>query len=90
LLSVIRARIVGDAAIETTRRFKTRGLYEFNPPMYLISSFPRSRQGRNAAFRDITKGDDWYWFGRRGYDQTTGLGVPDWANFFDALRELEH
>jgi len=62
----------------------------FNPPMYLISSFPGSRQGRNAAFRDITKGDNWYWFGRRGYDQTTGLGVPDWANFFDALRELEH
>jgi kumamolisin len=62
----------------------------FNPPMYLISSFPGSRQGRNAAFRDITRGDNWFWFGRRGYDQATGLGVPDWANFFDALRELEH
>ena len=62
----------------------------FNPPMYLISSFPGSRQGRKAAFRDITQGDNWYWFGRRGYDQTTGLGVPDWANFFDALRALEH
>jgi kumamolisin len=61
----------------------------FNPPMYLISSFPGARQGRNAAFKDITKGDNWYWFGRRGYDQATGLGVPDWANFFEALQKLE-
>ena len=47
--------------------------------MYLISLLPGARSGKHAAFRDITKGDNWYWTGRPGYDQATGLGVPDWA-----------
>lgn len=61
----------------------------FNPPMYSISNQPGARWGRHAAFKDITKGDNWYWYARPGYDQTTGLGVPDWANFFDYLQGLE-
>ncbi len=60
-----------------------------NPPMYLISLLPGARQGRHAAFKDITKGDNWYWDARPGFDQATGLGTPDWANFFDYLQALE-
>ena len=61
----------------------------FNPPMYFISNLPGAREGRHAAFKDITKGDNWYWFAHPGYDQATGLGVPDWANFFGYLSDLE-
>ncbi len=61
----------------------------FNPPMYWIALLPQARQGRNAAFHDITKGNNWYWYARPGYDQATGLGVPDWANFFDYLSKLQ-
>ena len=61
----------------------------FNPPMYLISLFPGARSGKHAAFRDITAGDNWYWRGRPGYDQGSGLGVPDWANFYDWLQALQ-
>ena len=61
----------------------------FNPPMYLISLLPGARSGKHAAFRDITKGDNWFWTGRPGYDQATGLGVPDWANFYDWLQAVE-
>jgi kumamolisin len=60
----------------------------FNPPMYLISLLPGARSGKHAAFRDITKGDNWFWYARPGYDQTTGLGVPDWANFYNYLRAI--
>ncbi len=61
----------------------------FNPAMYLISELPGARAGRHAAFNDVKTGNNWYWYGRPGYDQGSGLGTPDWANFFDYLSELE-
>jgi hypothetical protein len=39
--------------------------------------------------RDITAGDNWYWHGRPGYDQATGVGVWDVADFLEALYQLE-
>jgi len=43
-------------------------------------------QGREAPLRDITAGDNWHYNAHRGYDQATGLGVPDVANLLKALR----
>jgi kumamolisin len=58
-----------------------------NPPLYAIAAFG-GYQGFHAPLRDITRGDNWYWPARRGYDQATGLGVPDVANLLEALRDI--
>jgi hypothetical protein len=42
--------------------------------------------GPDAPLRDITAGDNWYYYAHRGYDQATGLGVPDFWNLFKALK----
>lgn len=42
--------------------------------------------GRYAPFRDIKSGDNWHWQGKPGYDQATGVGVPNVANLLQALR----
>ena len=60
-----------------------------NAPLYFIARFTNAYNGRNAPLRDITKGDNWYWYADRGYDQTTGVGVPDAANLLEALQDLE-
>jgi subtilase family serine protease len=42
--------------------------------------------GREAPLRDIAAGDNWHYNAHGGYDQATGLGVPDVANLLKALR----
>jgi subtilase family serine protease len=56
-----------------------------NPALYQIETSPDAYRGRRAAFRDITQGDNWYWKAGPGYDQATGVGVPDVANLLQAL-----
>lgn len=43
-------------------------------------------RGHEAPLRDITTGDNWHYHAHGGYDQATGLGVPDVANLLKALR----
>jgi kumamolisin len=43
-------------------------------------------RGPEAPLRDITAGDNWHYNAHGGYDQATGLGVPDVANLLRALR----
>jgi kumamolisin len=59
-----------------------------NPALYLIASSRDAYSGREAPLRDITTGNNWYWSAGPGYDQTTGVGVPDVANLLDALQDL--
>jgi kumamolisin len=58
-----------------------------NVPLYLLAA-GGGYHGSNAPLRDITTGDNWYWNAHPGYDQATGLGVPDVANLLDALRDF--
>jgi hypothetical protein len=37
--------------------------------------------------RDITAGDNWHYNAHGGYDQATGLGVPDVANLLKACAD---
>lgn len=60
-----------------------------NAPLYQLVRFGLAYQGRNPPLRDIKTGDNWFWVAHSGYDQTTGVGVPDVANLLDALRDLE-
>lgn len=56
-----------------------------NPQLYQIAA-SGGYGGFHAPLRDITRGDNWFWPARHGYDQATGLGVPDVANLLEALR----
>lgn len=58
-----------------------------NYPLYAIANSPGAYWGNGAALRDITSGDNWYWRATRGYDQATGVGVPNVANLFNALTD---
>lgn len=60
-----------------------------NPALYFIQA-TGGYGGRHAPLRDIKRGDNWFWPGRAGYDQATGVGVPDVANLLDAFQSLEH
>jgi len=41
--------------------------------------------GSRAPLRDIKNGDNWYYKSVAGYDQTTGVGVPDFTKLLEAL-----
>jgi kumamolisin len=56
-----------------------------NPALYQILTSPEAYRGRRPAFRDITQGNNFYWNAGPGYDQATGVGVPDVANLLQAL-----
>jgi subtilase family serine protease len=59
------------------------GLLNF--ALYAIADSNRAYAGRAAPLRDIKSGDNWYWNAKPGYDQSTGVGVPDVANLLQAL-----
>jgi kumamolisin len=56
-----------------------------NPALYQIEVSGNAYRGRHAPYRDITQSNNWYWNAGPGYDQATGVGVPDVANLLDAL-----
>jgi len=58
-----------------------------NVPLYVLAA-TNSYHGRTPPLRDIKTGDNWYWSARPGYDQASGVGVPDVANLLEALRNL--
>ena len=57
-----------------------------NNDLYNLVRFGIAYGGRNAPLRDITKGDNWFFNAKPGYDQATGVGVPDVSNLFKALQ----
>jgi kumamolisin len=57
-----------------------------NNDLYNLVRFGVAYGGRNAPLRDITKGDNWFFSAKPGYDQATGVGVPDVSNLFKALQ----
>jgi subtilase family serine protease len=60
------------------------GLLNF--ALYELARSGAAYSGPEAPLRDIAAGDNWYYYAHRGYDQATGLGVPDVANLLRALR----
>jgi kumamolisin len=51
----------------------------------LMNAGPFAYAGPFAPLRDIRAGDNWYWQAGPGYDQATGVGVPNVANLLNAL-----
>jgi subtilase family serine protease len=60
-----------------------------NVPLYQLKRFGGAYSGAHAPLREITSGDNWYWSAHAGYNQGTGLGVPDVANLLEALHSLD-
>jgi subtilase family serine protease len=56
-----------------------------NTDLYDLVQFGQAYGGRHPPLRDITSGNNWFYNATRGYDQATGVGVPDIANLFNAL-----
>jgi subtilase family serine protease len=46
--------------------------------------------GTDSPFGDITHGDNWYWPGVAGYDQATGVGIPNVARLAEVLAGHHH
>jgi kumamolisin len=59
------------------------GLINF--ALYELARFGAAYNGFEAPLRDIKEGDNWHYNAHQGYDQATGLGVPDVANLLKAL-----
>ena len=59
------------------------GLLNF--ALYDLARFGSAYKGAHAPLRDIAAGDNWHYAAHRGYDQATGLGVPDFSNLLNAL-----
>ena len=50
------------------------------PSLYLLASTSLAYHGNSAVLRDITAGDNWFFNAGAGYDQASGVGVPNIAN----------
>jgi subtilase family serine protease len=59
------------------------GLINF--ALYDLARFGAAYNRFEAPLRDIKEGDNWHFNAHQGYDQATGLGVPDVANLLKAL-----
>lgn len=59
------------------------GLLNF--ALYNLVRFGNAYKGAQAPLRDIAAGDNWNYVAHGGYDQATGLGVPDFSNLLKAL-----
>jgi subtilase family serine protease len=84
--SFVAPQLNGIAALLVQRLHGRIGL--FNVPLYLVASTNAAYAGPDAPLRDIKAGDNWFYRGRPGYDQGSGVGTLDVANFARALQRL--
>ncbi|MGH8140347.1 MAG: hypothetical protein ACREVV_19385 [Steroidobacteraceae bacterium] len=57
-----------------------------NVPLYDLVRRNAAHGGSHAPLRDIVHGNNWFYTGNPGYDQGTGVGVPNVANLLQALQ----
>ncbi|MDQ6683530.1 MAG: S53 family peptidase [Pseudomonadota bacterium] len=84
--SFVAPQLNGVAALLGQKARRRLGL--FNVPLYLAAATPLGYLGPNAPLRDIQAGDNWFYKGQPGYDQGSGVGVLDVANFSRTLQLL--
>jgi len=59
-----------------------------NYPFYDLAHALKGYKGSQPSLRGVPEGDNWFYYGRNGYSQGTGLGTLDVANFAAYLRGL--
>jgi kumamolisin len=60
------------------------GLLNF--PLYQLGRTGQGYAGPHAPFHAISDGNNWFYYGRKGYNPGAGLGTLDVANFAETLR----
>jgi subtilase family serine protease len=61
-----------------------------NPALYVLVDLGLAYRGSNAPLNDITQGTNEFYVAHTGYDQGTGVGTMDVANFARVLQTLFH
>ena len=84
--SFVAPQLNGVAALLGQSVNKRLGL--FNVPLYAAASSPGAYSGAAAPLRDIMFGDNWFYQAGPGYDQGSGVGSLDIANFARMLPQL--
>jgi subtilase family serine protease len=59
-----------------------------NVPLYTLARSGQAYGNARAPLHAIAYGDNWFYYGRNGYNPAAGLGTLDVANFADILRGL--
>jgi kumamolisin len=59
-----------------------------NPAIYALQQQWWSAYGRRGPFNDITRGDNWFYYGVPGYDDGSGIGTLNAANLAYAYMEF--
>jgi kumamolisin len=85
--SFVAPQLNGITALYTQALGHRVGL--INVPLYQLLRSGNAYAGSEAPLRDITQGDNWVFDAGKGYDQATGVGVPDVAHLLEALKELD-
>jgi subtilase family serine protease len=78
--SFVAPQLNGIAALLVQHAGGRVGLLNF--PLYALAHSDGKYQGA-SALRDITTGDNWFYQGGKGYDNASGLGTLNVANFAD-------
>jgi kumamolisin len=81
--SFVAPQLNGIAALLGQRVKGRLGL--LNVPLYLMAATPLGYVGPGAPLHDIKTGNNWFYSGHAGYDQGSGVGTLDVANFARAL-----
>jgi subtilase family serine protease len=81
--SFVSPQLNGLAAVIGQRIGGRVGLLNF--PLYRMATHKSAYYGPQHPFNDIKDGDNWFYAGMAGYDQASGIGTLNVANFADVL-----
>jgi subtilase family serine protease len=81
--SFVAPQLNGLAAVIGQRVGGRVGL--LNYPLYAMAKHKSAYYGPQHPFNDIKAGDNWFYTGKAGYDQASGIGTLNVANFADVL-----
>lgn len=84
--SFVAPQLNGIASLLVQKLGSRIGMLNF--PLYELARRPAAYGQPQSPFNDITAGDNWNYRGKPGYDQATGIGTLNVANFADELQAL--
>ena len=82
--SFVAPQLAGVSALINQNVHGRVGLLSF--PLYELEFTGRAYNGKNPPLRDIVEGDNEFYRAHNNYDQATGTGVMNIANFADLFR----
>lgn len=83
--SFVAPQLNGIAAVVGQRLGGRLGLLNF--PLYEMAKHKSAWHGTMHPFNDVKAGDNWFYTGVPGYDNASGVGTLDVANFAEVLAQ---